>query len=102
MDPETFSQWIGEAKQFGELTLFTGKGCAICSTLPIVVQLAVRCENATLMEALVMNGVLGGETATRAMALATLLAPVTGLPDVDILRQMKHLETIQTLINKLQ
>jgi hypothetical protein len=49
------------------------------------------------MDALVANVLVGGETATRGMALGALLGPIAGIPE-KLVRQMKQYAEIERLL----
>lgn len=80
---------------------FEGIACSVDGALPLAIQIVLNCEKGSLMDALVVNALIGGDTAARGMIVGMLISPRTGVP-TSMLGQVKAYNQIQSRITELQ
>lgn len=97
---EEFAQGLMPAKVYGETTVYPGKACGVAGALPVVVQVVLRGEKGSLLDALVVNALVGGDTAARGMCIAMLLAK-NAIPQA-LLEQIKVYPQIKEKIAQLE
>lgn len=79
----------------------SSNACSVDGALPIVVQIVLKCEKIPLMDGLVENSMLGGDTAARAMLVGMFLSVRSGIPE-EVVKQMSAYSVIAAKFGQLE
>lgn len=97
-DSESFAQNLMPGKVSQTTTIYPGKTCGVDGALPLIVQIVMKHEKDCLINALIANVLIGGDTAARGMIIGMLLSR-NGIPKA-LIEQVKAYKEIEGMINR--